>query len=196
MSSALRIKVEYVDRRNKDSSSLKFVYVIDSAGTTTIDKLITALQEFMITQFGCRNMRLVQLVTDDGYLLMRHNICEHVLHNDEKLVCVDMVQFIVENRRTFNIEESWLNLEQHDDSDDVDKSLIVGINDVGKLYVYLFGGRYRQELYLFNIFELLIMASDKREGKLMKYNQLQSIYQFVSFRNRSFADENFCSIFI
>ena len=158
MSSTLRIKVEYVDSSKEDSSALKFVYLIDSAATTTIDKLITALQEFIITHFGCHNLHLVQLATDDGYILMKHNICAQVLQNNEKLVCVDMGQFFIKNRRTFNIEEAWLKLNQHDASDNIKKSLAIGINNAGKLYVFLLGGKGMRELYLFNISQLLAMA--------------------------------------
>jgi hypothetical protein len=107
----------------------------------------------------------MHLVTDDGYLLMKHNICTHALDSSEKLVCVDMDQFIAKNRNTLNFEETWLRLEQHDASDDIEKSLTVGLNDAGKLYVYLFGGGNIQELYMFNIFELLAIARHKRKGK-------------------------------
>jgi hypothetical protein len=178
MSSTLRIKVEYTDSRKEDNSSLKFVYLIDSPSTTTIDKLITALQEFIVTQFGSHNLRLVHLLTDDGYLLMKHYICAHVINNNEKLLCVDMDQFVAENRSTLNFEETWLKLEQHDASDDTEKSLMVGINDAGKLYVLLFGGENMQALYLFNVSELLTIARDKRKGKLSKYIRIHYLCRF------------------
>ena len=158
MSATLRIKIECARNSEQDIPSLKFVYVIESPTTTTIRQLITALQEFIVTQFGCEKMRLMQLLTDDGYLLMNHNICTDVLHSNEKLICVDMNQFVAKNRDTFYFEESWLKLEQHDASDGIEKSLAVGVNNSGKLYVYLWGGANEQELYLFNISELLAIA--------------------------------------
>jgi hypothetical protein len=169
MSSTLRIKIEYANNGQDDESSLKFVYVIDSPSTTTIDQLITTLQEFFVTQFSCNNMRLIHLVTEDGYLLMKHNICAHVLNNNEKIVCIDMDQFIARNRNTLNFEEPWLRLEQHDASDDIEKNLTIGMNNTGKLYVYLFGGENIQELYMFNILELLDIARDKQKGRILKY---------------------------
>jgi hypothetical protein len=196
MSSTLRIKIEYVGNREEDKSSLKFIYVIDSPATTTVNQLITALQEFIITQFGCENMRLMQLVTDDGYLLMKNDICAHVLSSNEKLVCVDMNQFVAENRSKLNFEETWLSLEQHDASDGIEKSLTVGLNNAGKLYVYLFGGGNIKELYMFNISELLAIARDKRKGKSFSFTQIHCIGRFSSFRNRLFTDENSWDVFI
>jgi hypothetical protein len=190
MSSTLRIKVEYTDNNGKDSSSVKFIYIIESPATTTIGQLTTVLQDFIITHFGYQNMRLVHFVTGDGYLLMKRDICAHVLNNNERLVCVDMKQFIRENRDTLNIEEAWLRLEQEDTSDDIEKSLTVGINDAGKLYVYLFGGGNMRALYLFTAFDLLAMARDKRKDKLLKYDRIHYICCFPLFRNRSFANEN------
>ncbi|CAF3722786.1 unnamed protein product, partial [Rotaria sp. Silwood1] len=163
MTATLRIKIEYAGNSKEDNSSLKFVYVIDSPRATTIDKLITDIQEFIVTQFGLHNMRLVDLVTDDGYILMKQNICVDVLNNNEKLVCVDMDRFVAKNKSTLNFEDTWLKLEQHDASDNIQKSLTVGVNNAGKLYVYLFGGRNMQGLYLFNVFELLAMACDESE---------------------------------
>ncbi|CAF4770507.1 unnamed protein product [Rotaria sp. Silwood1] len=163
MTATLRIKIEYAGNSKEDNSSLKFVYVIDSPRATTIDKLITDIQEFIVTQFGLHNMRLVDLVTDDGYILMKQNICVDVLNNNEKLVCVDMDRFVAKNKSTLNFEDTWLKLEQHDASDNIQKSLTVGVNNAGKLYVYLFGGRNMQGLYLFNVFELLAMVCDESE---------------------------------
>ncbi len=76
-----------------------------------------------------------------------------------------MDQFIAKNRSTLNFEETWLRLEQHDASDDIEKSLTIGLNYAGKLYVYLFGGENIQESYMFYIFELFAIARDKRKGK-------------------------------
>jgi hypothetical protein len=190
MASTLRVKVEYTDSNEEASSSVKFIYIIESPATTSISQLTTVLQDFIINHFGYQNMRLVHLVTDDGYLLMKRDICAHVLNNNEKLVCVDMKQFIRENQDTLNIEEAWLRLDQEDTSDDNEKSLSVGINYAGKLYVYLFGGRNMRALYLFNSFELLAMARDKRKGKLLKYDRIHYICCSPLFRNRSFANEN------
>jgi hypothetical protein len=168
MSSPLRIKVEYCDNNEEDSSALKFVYLITSPATTTIKELISTLQDFIITQFSCQNIHLVHLTTDDGYLLMKHDICNNILINNDKLVCIDMNQFVRENTNTLNIEQAWFTLEHHDSSDDIEKCLNVGINNTGKFYVYLYGGENNRELYLFNVIELLAIAHDKNTGKQLK----------------------------
>lgn len=178
MSSTLRIKIAYAGNTEHNIPCLKFVYVIESPTTTTIRQLISDLQEFVVTQFGCETMRIMQLRTDDGYLLMKHNVCTDVLTNNEKLICVDMNQFVVENSDTLNVEEAWLTLEQYDPSDGIQKSLAVGMNNAGKLYVSLYGGAHLRELYLFDISELLAIARDKRKGKILhsiQYNDFHSL---------------------
>jgi hypothetical protein len=144
---------------------LKFVYVIDSPTTTTIDKLIINVQDCMINQLGCRDIHLVQLTTDDGYLLMKQNICAHVLNNNDKLMCIDMQSFINDNRHMLSSSEEWLSLQQHDASDDKEKNLRVGVHDNGKLYISMYGDENTSALYIFTFSELLTIARAKRQGK-------------------------------
>jgi hypothetical protein len=180
MTSPLRVKIEYCDSNEKDTPPLKLIYLITSPSTTTISKLISILQESIVTQFSRQNIHLVHLTTDDGYLLMKNYLCSDTLISNEKLVCIDMNQFVRANANTLNIKEAWFRLERHDSTDNIEKSLNVGINNTGKFYIYLYGGGKNREIYLFNVIELLAIAHDKEVNQLkMKVSETSSCDWFV-----------------
>ena len=184
MSAAMRLKIACPNKGDEDLPPFKFIYVIDSPATTSIESLIIALQKFLVTQLDCHDTQLVHVVTDDGYHLMKHYICGHVLNNNEKITCIEMNQFIAENRNTFDMEEAWFKVEQYDASDDIEKSVTVGLNNTGKLYLYLFGGTKMQGLYLFRLSELYEIVRNKNKSKLLTYSIETASIHFLSFRNQ------------
>ena len=158
MSSPLRVRIQYKDSRNKYAVPCKFVYLINSPTTTMISQLVSLLQEFMGAHFGMENLRLAQLATEDGCLLMKHDVCADVLIKNEQLVCMDMYQFIANHLGSLNTAEAWFTLEHQDGSDDVAKKLMVGMNTRRQVYVYLFGNDDDRALFLFNAVDLLQLA--------------------------------------
>ncbi|CAF0809610.1 unnamed protein product [Adineta steineri] len=192
MSPPLRVKIEYCDMNKEQSSSLKFVYLINSPNSITISKLISILQDFIITQFGHRNIHLVDLTTDDGYVLMKNDTCNDILINNEKLICIDMNQFVVNTIDTINTDEAWFRLTHYDSTDNIDKSLSVGMNNTGKLYIYLFGGENHRKIYLFNIIELLAIARDNQKASRlkMKISETLSSDWFVEAKWEQDSDAN------
>ena len=166
MALTLRVRIQYTAIHHGDGSFFKFVYLIDSPTKTTIRVLITLLQEFISSHFGAENLRLMQLVTEDGYLLMEDDLCAHVLISNEQLVCVDMYQFIMENLASLNTDDAWFSLEQQDSNDEsVTRKLAVGLNSRRQVYVYLFGNDDVQALHLFSVPDLLRLADDRNHGK-------------------------------
>lgn len=165
-SSTLRVKVEWHGQQQRDNPSIKFVYVIRSPASTTIRMLIAALQEQLSEEFALRHIRLMQLTTNDGYILMNEDVCSDVLLNDDKLVCVDMHRFIVDSGDAIDINDPWLTLEHHDSTDDCEKRVQVGMTNTGKLGISLIGEGYNREVHLFSISELISLArSDKKGNK-------------------------------
>ena len=141
MSCLLRVRIEFTSKNQKNSFFFKFVYLVHSSiATTVIKKLTSILQQYIADQFGSRDAHLVSLLTEDGFLLTKDDRCSNVLKHNEKLICVSMYQFSVENVSTFNTNEAWLKLENDNNIDDIKKYLGIGMNNVGIFYVYLFGG--------------------------------------------------------
>ena len=176
MSSPLRVRIQYKDSRNKYAVTCKFVYLINSPTTTTISQLVSLLQEFMGAQFGMESLRLTQLNTDDGCLLMKDDVCAHVLISNEQLVCMDMSQFIVNHLGSLNIAEAWFTLEHQDGSEDVPKKLVVGMSTRRQAYVYLFGNDDDRALFLFNATDLLRLALHERNGKHVTIRDQSNFY--------------------
>ncbi|CAF4289226.1 unnamed protein product, partial [Adineta steineri] len=192
MSPPLRVKIEYCDMNKDQSPPLKFVYLINSPNSITISKLISILQDFIITQFGYRNIHLVDLTTDDGYVLMKNDTCNDILINNEKLICIDMNQFVVNTIDTINTDEAWFRLTHYDSTDNTDKSLSVGMNNTGKLYIYLFGGENHRKIYLFNIIELLAIARDNQKASRLKMKIFETLSSdwFVETKWEQDSDAN------
>jgi hypothetical protein len=184
----LRVRIQYKDSRNKYSTPCKFVYLIDSPSKTTIGQLVSLLQEFMRAHFGLESLRLTQLLTEDGYLLMRDDNCAYVLSGNEHLVGVDMYQFINENYLSLNINEAWFTLEHQDGSDDAAKKLVVGMSSHCQVYVYMFGNDDDQALFLFNPTDLLGLALYRHNGKHISMVDPSSF--FFPSRGEFISDED------
>lgn len=167
MTQSLRLKIQCKDGRLGDISPYKFVYVVGGPDGTTIRKLTALLQEFITSNFGAENLHVMQLVTEDGYLLMEDDICGSVLMNNDQLVCVDMYHFINENLHAMNTNEAWFTLgnQDGDDDDESTKKLVVGLSSRRQVYVYLFGNDDSQALHLFKITDLLTLARDTKNSK-------------------------------
>ncbi|CAF0969352.1 unnamed protein product [Adineta ricciae] len=166
----IRLKVQIENNNSSRKSSLtplKFIYVLDFSLTTTIDELIHLLENYIIRQFSMRNLRLVQLLTDDGYLLSNDQICATVLNDNDRIVCCDMSRFVQENYPTLNLNDLWCEIIQHDASDNLEKRIEVGITNLEKLFIRIYGSSNDYGLYIFNVFQLIKIASEKSQQKQM-----------------------------
>lgn len=170
--SSIRIKVQLgYDKSSKNNSywkssspSLKFVYVLDSPSTKTISELINLLEKYIIRQFLIKNVRIVRLMTDDGYILSHDNICSNVLKDNDGISCFDMKNFIEENYLTLDLENLWCERKQYDASDNLEKYIQIGLNNLGKLFIRIYGTSDIAGLYMFNVFELIKIASEKQQS--------------------------------
>jgi hypothetical protein len=168
-SSALRIKVQLGEetRNNHHENSnpiLKFLYVIDSPSQKTIDELIKILQKYINQQFLNNNTQLVQLTTNDGFLLSKSDLCSHVLKDNDHILCIDMKKFTRENYSTIDFNNLWLDLKQHDASDNIEKCIQIGLNQFSKLFLRLYANSRMFGIYIFSVFELIAIASEKQRG--------------------------------
>ncbi|UJR37736.1 hypothetical protein I4U23_030431 [Adineta vaga] len=171
--SSMRLKIQINDnqshtfRKSSSSSPLKFIYILNSPSTTTIDELIHLLENYLIRQFSMKNIRIVHLMTDDGYLLSNDYICATVFSDNDRIICYDMEQFVKENYPTLVLEDLWCEIKQHDASDNVEKQIQVGLNKLEKLFIRIYGSSTDYGLYLFNVFELIQIATMKKQQKQM-----------------------------
>lgn len=169
----MRLKVQLNDNRAGSNSGssfrkaaptpLNFVYVLDSPNDTTIDALIDRLEAHLVRQFSIKNARIVQLLTDDGYILPRDHYCSHVLADNERVRCYNMEQFVQDNYSTLDFGDLWCELKQHDASDNLEKTVQVGLNNLSKLFIRMYGSSTAYGLYLFSAHELRTIASERRE---------------------------------
>ncbi|CAF3016068.1 unnamed protein product [Rotaria sp. Silwood2] len=168
--SSIRIKAQLGDNKSNNRSyrktlpsSFKFVYVLNSSSTTTINDLKHLLEKYVIRQFSYSNVQIVQLMTDDGYFLSNDDICSNVLEDNDRIICVDMEKFIEENYSTLDFENLWCEIKQHDASDDLEKYIQIGLNNFGKLFIRIYGTSTMNGLYMFSIFELMQIANEKNQ---------------------------------
>ncbi|CAF0783264.1 unnamed protein product [Rotaria sp. Silwood1] len=168
--SSIRIKVQLGDNKSSNRSyrktlpsSLKFVYVLNSTSTKTINELRHLLEKYVIRQFSYSNIQIVQLMTDDGYFLSNDDICSDVLEDNDRIICVDMEKFVEENYSTLDLENLWCEIKQHDASDNLEKYIQIGLNNFGKLFIRIHGTSTMYGLYMFNIFELIQIANEKKQ---------------------------------
>ena len=165
-SSSIRIKVQVgVDKSNqKNNAFRKFVYVIDSPGNRTIDELIRNLQEYISQKFSFTKTQIVELQTHDGYLLSKSDQCSHVLKENDQILCIDMQKFIDEYSFKCKDVITWLELKEHDASDNRERFIRIGLNNFSELFVRMYGAIYVSALYVFGIHELVKIANEKRKG--------------------------------
>jgi hypothetical protein len=170
--SSLRIKVqlgeEITDYHRENKPPLKFVYVLELTSNKTIGELIQNLQKYINQQFLNNNTRIVQLVTSDGFLLSKHDTCSTVLKDNDYIICVDMSKFAQEIYPTIDFDNLWLNLTQHDASDNQEKCIQIGLNSYFKLFIRMMGTAEIYGTYVFTVLELITIASEKRRGILEK----------------------------
>src|SRR4051794_36404154 len=133
MSSVLRIKVQLGElnennRYDNSNAMLKFVYVLESSSHKTIDEFIRILQKYINQQFLNDNTQIVQLTTNDGFILSKSDLCSNVLKDNDHIICIDMKRFAQENSSTIDFENLWLEIKQHDASDNGEKYIQIGLN--------------------------------------------------------------------
>lgn len=159
--SSLRLKMQLGEAQQ----SLKFVYVLDSPSSRSVGELIRSLEDYIRRQFSRPHLRLVRLTTQDGYLLSSTDRCHSVLKDDDCLLCVDMGKFSREVYPSLDEGNLWLEMKQHDASDNEEKYLQVGLTHTGLLFIRIKGSGAIYAIYLFSIHELVDIAKDKRGGR-------------------------------
>ena len=170
--SSIRLKVNLSYNKSNNNNShrnpppaiLKFVYVLDQPSTKTIDELRHSLEKYIIRQFLIKNVRIIQLMTDDGYILSNDNICSNVLEDNDRISCFDMENFIQENYSTLDLANLWCERKQYDASDNIEKYIQIGLNNLGKLFIRMYGTSHIYDLYMFSVFELIKIASEKQRS--------------------------------
>ncbi|CAF1107640.1 unnamed protein product [Rotaria sordida] len=169
--SSLRIKVQLGNETENNYHSdtipmIKFVYVIESSSNKTINELMQALQKYINQQFY-NNIQIVQLITHDGFILSKSDICSTVLKDNEHIICIDLQTFTRENNSTIDFDKLWFELKQHDASDNQEKCIQIGLNSFSKLFIRMFGTLDINGLYIFSVYELIKIASEKRKDNLI-----------------------------
>jgi len=170
MLSSIRIKVQVGEDKpstipnQKTNAFRKFVYVIDSPSNQTIDDLIRNIQEYISQKFSFTKTQIVDLKTDDGYLLSKSDKCSNVLKDNDHILCVDMQKFIDEYYSKFKDATTWLEIRQHDASNNREKFIRIGLNNFSELFVRLYGVVGGSALHVFGIHELMKIANEKRKG--------------------------------
>lgn len=167
--SSLRIRVQVGDdtANTYDPNThpfRKFIYVIDSPSKKTIDDLTRTLQTYMAEKFSFNKMKLVQLRTNDGFIFSKSDICAAVLKDNEHIICIDMQKFVVENLPKLDYDKLWLDFQQHDQSDDREKLIQIGLNSFSELFIQMQGILDFPDLYIFGFYELLGIAHEKPIG--------------------------------
>ncbi|CAF1293546.1 unnamed protein product [Rotaria sp. Silwood1] len=169
--SLLRVKVQLGDeasnnQRHNSIPILKFVYVIESPTNKTINELIQLLQKYINEQFY-NNIQIVQLTTNDGFILSKSDICSTVLKDNEHIICIDLQTFTNENYSTIDFDHLWFELKQHDASDNEEKCIQIGLNCFSKLFIRMFGTLNMNGIYIFSVYELIKITNEKRKDNLI-----------------------------
>ena len=69
-----------------------------------------------------------------------------------------MANFVEENYSTLDLGNLWCDMKQHDISDDKEKYIQVGLNNIGKLFIRMYGTSKLYGLYMYNVFQLIEIA--------------------------------------
>ncbi|CAF0923787.1 unnamed protein product [Adineta steineri] len=170
--SSLRLKVQFGEnlsssRDERTATVLKFIYAVEQPTTTTIDDLTRALQKYINQQLSTYNTQIVQLTTADGFVLPKFNSCSSVLNNNDYLICIDTKKCASDTYLLINFSKAWLEMKQHDASDDYEKCIQIGLNNILKLYIRLFGTATAFGLWVFDTSELIQIATEKRKDNLI-----------------------------
>ena len=171
---SLRLKVQYGEENGanshyheKNNATLKFVYVLECPSNKTIEDLLRLLEKYLRQEFCWNHLQLVQLMTNDRFLLGKSDLCTSVLKDNDHLICIDMATFARNNYQSLDLDNLWLELKEHDATDNMEKYIQVGLTDRSKLFIRMHGGGEMYALYLFTIYDLLKIAHEKRRGDLI-----------------------------
>ena len=170
--STLRLKVQLGTENSYGDSQgtvpmLKFVYLLEPPLSVSVNELIQRLKVYITKQFGVRNVKIVHLTTNDGFLLSNSDACAGVFRDYDHILCIDMLTFIQESYSSLDLDDLWLNMDQHDASDDEEKYIRIGLSHTSKLFIRMHGQGTMDALYLFSFDELTSIASEKRRGNYM-----------------------------
>lgn len=166
----MRIKVQVGDEKASTSTNSKtnafrrFVYVIHTPVNKTIDDLLRDLQEYIARKFSLTKTRLVQLMTDDGYILSKSDQCLDVLKENDRLIAIDMQRFSEDYSARIADTNIWADFRQHDASDNRERFIRVGLNNFSELFLRMFGWSGSIALYVFGLSELITIAKEKPKG--------------------------------
>ncbi|CAF0817586.1 unnamed protein product [Adineta steineri] len=166
----LRIKVQLGDgKKERPGRSLlhKFIYVIDLLSTKTIGELLQILQEHIVKEFSYSNIQIVQLTTEDGFILRESDLCSAALKDNDHIICVDMKKFVDTYRQFFSDATVWLEREEYDATNKAERMIRIGLNSISQLFIRLFGTYEVNSIYTFGIYQLMEIANAKRENKLI-----------------------------
>lgn len=181
---ALRLKIQLGEEQQSHhhhddaEGPLKFIYFCEQASTKTIEDLLRALEKYIRREFSSKFLQLVQLMTNDGFLLSKSDLCANVLKDHDHLICIDMARFARENYQRLDTDHLWLEMKDHDASDNTEKYLQVGLNDRKNLFLRMRGAEPIYALYFFSIHDLTQIAREKRRG-----NSIGIV--FLSLTNRA-----------
>lgn len=182
---SIRIKVQLSDNKSSNNSNrktpvapLRFIYVLQSPSNKTIDELIHLLEKYIIRQYSHMNIQIVRLMTDDGYFLSNDDFCSDVFKDNDRIICFDMENFVQENYSTLDLQNLWCEIKQHDASDDYEKYIQIGLNNLGKLFIRMHGAYNSYGLYLFNIFQLIKIVAEKPESNTKYYFSKKKVFFF------------------
>ena len=167
----MRIKVQVGEDKpttstsQKTNVSRKFVYVIKTPTNKTIDELIGDLQEYISKNFSFTKTHLVQLKTNDGYILSKTDQCLEVLKDNDCLHAIDMPKFIDDYYSRIRDVHIWLEYRQHDASDNRERFIRIGLNNFSELFLRMYGSTSSSLLFVFGIHDLIRIVKDKPKGK-------------------------------
>lgn len=161
---SLRLKVQYGNDKptkyhKSEQSPPKFVFCLISPSSHTVNDLKNLLENYICEQYSYKNVRIVQLMTDDGYFLSNDDNCSCALKDNERIICYNMEKFVEDNYSTLDLENLWFEIKQHDSSDNYEKYIQVGLNNLGKLFIRIYGTSIIYGLYMFSIHELIKIAN-------------------------------------
>ncbi|UJR08483.1 hypothetical protein I4U23_012750 [Adineta vaga] len=170
--SSLRVKVQFTEEilqygRPKVETVLKFIYHLEAASSKTIGDLIKVLQDRINRELSTQHKQIVELVTGDDYVLTKSDICSNVLKDNDLIICVDLKKFAYDHFSTLDLAKSWLEIKEHDPSDNHEKTIQVGLSNIMKLYVRLRGTTNNYGLCLFDIHQLIDIATHKPKNTLI-----------------------------
>jgi hypothetical protein len=103
-------------------------------------------------------------MTFDGFILSKSDLCSNVFTDNDHIICIDMKSFIGTYYEQFKEQKIWLELKQHDASDNKEKSIRIGLNNISELFIHMSGATNVYGLYIFGIYDLITIASEKRKS--------------------------------